>query len=433
MQRYISLYLPELEYSEAARLLRASFRTFIFGPVQTSEKRSAFEAEWCRAFGAREAVAFGAARSGLYHLLQSLQIQPGDEVVVQGFTCMAVIVPIVACGAVPVYADLASQSYNTDAATIEHLISPRTKVVIVQHTFGIPGPIQALVPVARKRGITLVEDCALALGAKLDGQFLGSFGNAAIFSFELSKTLSVGWGGLVQVNRSGIAESLRTSRDSAGRLGRVPAARRLLQGGLSRALYHPTTPSAVRHGLALLFKIGLFQPSTTADEHHGVLPRGYLAAPAEEQWDVLQQQLRRLTDVVEHSRRVAERYLEALRGHGRTTHRWPGGGEPPTLIRFPLQVKEPARASDFFARRGIELGRWFSHPVSPDRADWAIARYSDAQCPVAEEVSRHIVNLPLHRRLSSSDIEHICATLHAYFCAYPEEAQFDGCNDKPTT
>ena len=426
MRRELNLYFTAMSAGEALLLIRAGMQTALFGNRGFGLDAANLEETWRRRFGGEDAVAFPSARTGLYALLRSLGVGQGDEVIITGFTCTAVPVPVIQCGAVPVYADIDPRTYGMDPPSVERLIGPKTRAVVVQHTFGIPAAVTELVSLARSRGIYVIEDACLALGSRLNGKLLGSFGDATIFSFELSKTISAGWGGMVQANIPELGESLRSIRQKRGLLGRKTAALRLEQGGLSRFFYHPSAPRIGKYFLAGLFKLGIFQYSTCPEELEGRLPSEAFASPADATWRVISNQLERLDQILDHSRDIAGRYREVLQGYG-----WPvgdaaGGEETVRLIRFPLLVKNRDRMTQHFSQAGIELGRWFDHPISPEPENPEVFHYPPTGCPVAEKVSRHIVNLPLHSRLSSADIDRVCLVLGQYLSQHPEEREFAG-------
>lgn len=353
-------------------------------------------------------------------LLRALGVGRGDEIIVTGFTCTAVPVPVMECGAIPVYADIAPHTYHMDPRLVENLINSKTKALIIQHTYGIPAAVADLVALARSRGLVIIEDACLGLGSRHLGRPLGSFGDAAIFSFELSKMLTAGWGGIVQTNRSELGAIVRRYRVGAGSLPRCEASRRLLQAGLSFFLYHPALFPVTKYMLAALFKMQLFRYSTSVHETLGRLPHSALASPGDAHWRIIARQLKRLQNILDCSQSISERYRDVLRAHGWMQERPAGSNSNVRLIRFPLVVNNREKMLDYFAKNRIELGKWFDFPISPQPPRLEVFHYQRGQCPVAEEVCRHVVNLPLHSRLSSADVDHICGVLDRYLKENPD-------------
>jgi len=150
-------------------------------------------------FNLGDCFSFNSGRSCLLAILQAMNIKKGDEVIIQGFTCNAVVNPIIKTGARPVFVDLKSD-LNIDEKKIEEKISPRTKAVIVQHTFGWPAEIGAVKGICQRNNLYLIEDCAHSLGAEYDGKYCGSFGDVSFFSFGKDKIISSVFGGMLAVN-----------------------------------------------------------------------------------------------------------------------------------------------------------------------------------------------------------------------------------------
>lgn len=358
-------------------------------------------------------------RSGLYVLLTALNVGEGDEVIVTGFTCSAVAEPILQRGAKPVYVDIKLNTFCLNPDLLVSLINPRTRVIILQHTYGFPGPIQAVMETARRHGLFVIEDCALALGSKKEGRWLGTFGDAAVWSFELSKTISVGWGGLIGFNRDGaLAKRVVEIIESAGVQNRLLAAQRLFQGGLSGLLYHHGSPRFLsRYGLAALFKFRIFRRSADT-------PASDLRLPSDRQWRHLLRQWQDLDITLLKSKAAQRAYEIILASYDCDSPLARQACAETYLIRFPLLVKNPERFVAFFAANDIEVGRWFASPVSCGGKSPALYGYASGSCPVAEKVCRHIVNLPLHARLTTDLVAWVAETLNQYLSTHPDEVTF---------
>ena len=146
-------------------------------------------------YAAGASVSFNSGRSALYALLKSFEIKEGDEVILQAFTCVAVCDAILWCGVKPVFVDI-DRTLNVDPTDLEKKITSETRAIIVQHTFGIPAQIKEISVIAKKHNLILIEDCAHCLGAAVENRKLGTFGDAAFFSFGRDKIVSSVFGGL---------------------------------------------------------------------------------------------------------------------------------------------------------------------------------------------------------------------------------------------
>lgn len=411
------LYYPHLIAGDAYLLVGRAFLTLCGLPFRSSRKRAAFERAFQDNSGIAHAIAMPTNRAGLFLLLKALELKPGDEVLVTGFTCAAVPEPIIQAGGKPVYVDIDPAYLCMGEHSLRKSITERTRAIILQHTFGLPGPVSEAVALARERNIFVIEDCALALCSQKDGQWLGTFADAGVWSFELSKTISAGWGGIVGTSKSKLAERLTVLRDEQGFQSRILAVRRMFQAGISALVCHRAAPKFVTWlvlGLGFRMRIFLRSADTPANDTR---------LPADSLWGSLIHQLGRLDVIREAAHKAAGAYERALadakcpvpvnwRDHAGTL-----------LIRYPLFVADPQRFCSFFAASGIEVGRWFNQPVqgATEGHDYG---YEAGLCPVAEAVSAHIVNLPLHARLAESDVALISETLGKYLTTYPEEATF---------
>ncbi|MDO8470366.1 MAG: aminotransferase class I/II-fold pyridoxal phosphate-dependent enzyme, partial [bacterium] len=166
--------------------------------------------------GVQSAVAMNSGRSSLMAILQSLELEQGSEVLIQAFTCNAVPNPVQWSGLRPVYVDCQESDFNMDPNDLERKITPKSRAVLVQHTFGIPADLDRITKVCRKHNLILIEDCAHALGASYKGRKVGTFGKAALFSFSRDKVISCVYGGMVATNDSSLALKIRSFQQKVG-------------------------------------------------------------------------------------------------------------------------------------------------------------------------------------------------------------------------
>ena len=150
-------------------------------------------AEW---IGLPHAYACASGTGALHTALAAIDPEPGDEVVTTAITDMGALTPILYQSAIPVFADVDPLTYNVTADTIEAALSPRTKAIMVTHLFGNPCRMGPIMELARSRNIPVIEDCAQAFGAEIDGQKIGTFGDIGCFSLQQGKHITTGEGGL---------------------------------------------------------------------------------------------------------------------------------------------------------------------------------------------------------------------------------------------
>lgn len=149
--------------------------------------------------GIEHAVGVTSGTAALIVALRALGVGPGDEVIVPAATFYGCVNAVVACQAVPIFADL-DESVSISAESVERVITPRTRAVMVVHWRGAAADLQPLLDVGKRRGVAILEDCAQSFGAEYHGRYVGALGDINIFSFQMNKVISAGEGGMVVTN-----------------------------------------------------------------------------------------------------------------------------------------------------------------------------------------------------------------------------------------
>ncbi|MDQ3332772.1 MAG: DegT/DnrJ/EryC1/StrS family aminotransferase [Planctomycetota bacterium] len=160
-----------------------------------------FERRFARDYGAPHAVASTSGTSAVHVALGALNLRAGDEVITTPVSDMGTVIPILACNCTPVFADIDPVSGNLTRESIAAAITPRTKAVILVHLFGRPADLDPICELLRSRNIALIEDCAQAHLAEYKGKRVGTFGDFGCFSFQQSKQVTCGDGGVTLVNQ----------------------------------------------------------------------------------------------------------------------------------------------------------------------------------------------------------------------------------------
>lgn len=176
---------------------------------------AAFERSFSELIGKGQSVSYASARMGFYDLMKVNGIGKGDEVILPGATCSVMVNAVLRTGASPVFSDIDPNTFGSSLYGIKQCASPRTRMIVAQHSFGIPCEILAISTFAREMNIFLLEDCALTLGSKVEGRCVGSFGQAALFSTDHTKPINTIIGGLIYTEDADLACRLRTSRDKS--------------------------------------------------------------------------------------------------------------------------------------------------------------------------------------------------------------------------
>jgi perosamine synthetase len=195
------------EEAEAARRVVAS-GWVIFGP-----ESEAFEKEFAATMNAKYAVAVNSGSSALLVALAAAGVKPGDEVIVPNMTFVSTASAALFLGAVPVFADITLDDYGMDPASVERLITKKTKVIMPVHYAGQTARMKELLELAKKHKLLVIEDSAESHLAKYDGVYSGTLGALGIFSFTPSKPMTTGEGGMIVTNDAELAKKAKLVRN----------------------------------------------------------------------------------------------------------------------------------------------------------------------------------------------------------------------------
>ena len=207
----IPVFDPVISEDEIEAVVAALRRGEISGTF--GEALPAFEQEFAEYVGCKHGIAVNSGSSALQIAVAAAEIGTGDEVLVSASTNIATGLAAYHNGAVPISIDSEAVTWNMDVDLVEELISPRTKAIIPVHLYGHPVDMDALMEIAQKHNLIVIEDCAESHGATVRGRMTGSFGDMACFSFYANKVITTGEGGMITTNDDELAERLRLLRN----------------------------------------------------------------------------------------------------------------------------------------------------------------------------------------------------------------------------
>lgn len=171
-----------------------------------------FEREFARFTGVKHAVAVNTGTAALHCALLAANIRHGDEVLIPSFTFAGTGTPVLLCGARPAFADVQGDTYCMSLENVENSISRDTKAIVPVHLYGLPCDMDPIMELARRKGVTVIEDAAQAHAATYRQRKAGSLGDMACFSFYSAKNMTTGEGGMVTTNDDDLAQALKMIR-----------------------------------------------------------------------------------------------------------------------------------------------------------------------------------------------------------------------------
>ena len=345
-------------------------------------------------------------RSALSLVFAAAGIGQDDEVLLQAFTCVVVVNAISFAGATPVFVDV-DASANIDPLEVEKHITKKTKAIVIQHTFGTPAQIDTLIRIAKKHHILVIEDCAHSLGATHNRKHIGTFGDAAIWSFGRDKVVSSVFGGAVTVS----SPTLRDAVHHMIELTPYPN-----NGWIAQQLFHPIAFHLFvlpwyRIGLGKIAlvcfqKLHLLSLPVSRLERRGDKPKNYSERFPNALAYLLMGQLTTLFDVTKKRNEIAAYYDSALQQMGvNMIYRTKDG----SALRYGMLVDNPGKIRTSMKQRGILVGNWYHEIIDPG-GDSDKKRYTLGSCPRAEYMAAHILNLPT--TITQSQAEKVIKTLH---------------------
>lgn len=346
-------------------------------------------------------------RGALYSLLKALPLSTGQEVIVQAFTCIAVPAAVCWAGGTVRFVDISFTTLNFDLVALERSITSSTRAIIVQHTFGIPAPIDEIKALAQPRGILVIEDLAHSFGGQIGHRPIGQLGDAAILSFGRDKMISCVFGGAVASDDTELLKRVAADQKNFS----LPP-----RWWVRQQMWHPLIMSVVKPlyytgGLGRLVllaaqKLGFLSKAVTKEERRGNTPPHLRWQFPGELSILLAHQLDKLDRYNHRRRQIVERYLQAFPEQAVAIPRDP----IPPLLRFPITVDRPQKVLAQARSHSIMLGDWYNQPIVPtDHQTAQKMGYVMGACPVAETVARSIINLPVLPTMTDEDIERVIA------------------------
>jgi len=390
---------------------------------ENSSRCIELEEEFKKYLSVKYAIAFNSGRSALMAILNSLGLNQDDEILLQAFTCNAAANPIIWSGLKPVYVDCDERTFNIDIEDLKRKITPKSRAVMVQHTFGLAVNLDEILEIcrqgeedksssspfaaARENNLILIEDCAHSLGAEYKGRKVGTFGRAAFFSFSRDKVISSVYGGMAVTNDDEVAKKLREYQEKIGFPSYYWIFQQLLHPVLMNWLILPFYKIFGKYLLILFQWLQILSKAVHWREKRGLRP-GYFPKRLSNALAVLVlNQFKKLERFNNHRKEIADFYYNELKELSSFELPANPGDRRQIYLRF--AVKHP-KAHEIIKKawqKNILIGDWYTSPIAPHDTKLNKLQYQLGSCPKAEKLSRETFNLPTHINISQREAKKI--------------------------
>jgi perosamine synthetase len=328
-------------------------------------KLAEFEDRFAAYIGVPHAVALSSGTAGLHLSLQVLGIGEGDEVILPSFTFIAAANAVLYLRATPVFADIDPITLNITADSIARVITPRTRAILLVHTFGYPAELDPILALARQHNLRVIEDACEAIGAEYRGRKVGGFGDLGVFSFYPNKAITTGEGGVVVTRDPALARTMRALRNQ----GRMDD-----DGWLEHSLlgYNYRLPD-------INCALGIAQ-------------------------------LERIESILARREAVARWYNEILKAYPHiTSPEMTAANGRISWFVFVVRVSDRDQVIRALTKEGIGCRPYFP----PIHLQPLYSKYggADNRLPVTEDVAFRTLALPFFNKLKDDEIEHVCRVL----------------------
>jgi len=351
---------------------------------------------------------FASGRMGFYSILKVIDIKEDDEVIIPSYTCIVVPNAILYSGAKPIYCDINNNDFNIDVSKIEALITPKTKVLYAQHTFGQMCDINAIVKLAKKYNLIVVEDTALALGANIDGKYAGTIGDFGYYSTDRSKVINTGLGGIVSVNNSKYVDDFSQYYEKLPFLDESYTKKIVITFIVNLITLHPSFYWLGKFLNAVLAKLKVMTYFLDESFHNirDIKKYPYPAKLSNVLAKVGVSQINNLDNNINNRKNIARYYNDIL---GIYSDNYINDSKN-IFLRYSFLVKN----RDYWERKfssKIDLSIWFKTIASGKSENFEDIGYNIGTNKVSEYVCEHIFNLPTHNKIRPEKLKKLLIEL----------------------
>jgi len=348
--------------------------------------------------GVKHVITCGNGTDALKIALQANGIGHGDEVITTAFSFFATAEAIAEVGAIPVFADIDAINFNISVEDIKKKITGKTKAILPVHIFGMPADMDEINLIAKEHSIPVIEDACQAVGAEYKGKKAGTLGTLGCFSFYPTKNLGAfGDGGMITTNDDSLAEVCRAIKGhAAGKIGAKAYS----------YLYQEIVPELEEMEVS---PNGLYDPCKYYNYFIGENSRLDSMQAA-----VLLIKLKKLNLYNKKRKEIAKMYSKGLEGLPIRVPDVEKSDRISCWHQYAVLVKEKEKFVSYLEKNGIGVGAFYPIPLHMQKA-FKVLGYSQGDLPIAEEICRQSVCLPIFPELYKEEAEYIIETIKKFY------------------
>lgn len=389
--------------------LRDILGSILQGKLREGPYIKQFEEQFAKYIGTKYAIAVASGRLGLFLILDSLSLDKNSGVILPAYTDESVPAVIKMLGFEPIFIDIDRKTHNIDPGLIEREINEKTKVIIATHLFGRPCALSKIMEIAKRHNLTVIEDCAHAIGAEYNAKRVGSFGTAAYFSFGISKPFNTFGGGMITTNDPGFYSRIREKIADFNYPNTFTIIKNMF---ISYCLYLVTEPLAfsvlifpLLFLLSLLGKdpINIYNKTVKRAINFGKIKIRYTNVQAlaglKQLKDFDAGIEKRIFNAALLARSLVDRGINTLEDNTATR---------PVYYFFVILAQDIETLSRRLLMKGIDTGKYIMR-------DCSTIYGSGTNCLCTKEALRISLQIPIYPRLNEIDIEYIAGALNQAF------------------
>ena len=399
MFKCIPRFRPSLDWVSLGIILK---EIFFNHTVEDKEKKIDFEKVFADYIGVHNAITVPSGRMGIYLILKNLGLKETAEVILSSFTYWAVPAVVRLINLRPVFVDIDPENCNLNVTLIEKKITKDTKVIIPTHLYGLPCNMNVVMEVAKRHNLFVIEDCVQATGAEYGNKRVGSIGDAAYFSFGITKNIALLGGGMVVTNDDRLAEGIRKETSDYGFLNKGQILKKAVEAAAMKIFTSPFIYSFFL--FPLIYLSNLLQRDiidTIFYEKESLSPEllslYFKLVPPGIQYKVGSRII--VQNYKLNDKRVynGTYFLKHIRTQGKMS--LPSFFDKNVFTSFPIRIKKRQLVVNELLKLGIDTSRGYMKAFGED-------------CPNAKMLEREILHIPIYPSLKESDLGYICEVIN---------------------